>query len=234
MVDNTQTDAASGVAAVDRALSIVAALEASSQPISLSDLSRQTDLYKSTILRLIVSLEKAGYVIRASDGKYGIGPMAWRLGLAYERSNPLKTHIMPVLQKLVENGTESASFHIRQTIDSRLCLFRVDSMHSTLDRVQAGQTLPLRGAAGRILQIFEAETVASGKERIAISYGERDPSCAGIASPVFGADGRLKGALSLSGPLDRFTADAVAFMRAQILEAASLITISLGGTAANN
>ncbi len=227
--DSPSTEAASGVAAVDRALSIVAALEATAEPMALADLSRRTGLYKSTILRLLASLERAGYTQRLADGSYGLGPMAWRLGRAYDRSNPLRTQILPVLQKLVRNGTESASFHIRHDVESRLCLFRVDSHHATLDRVQAGQILPMRGAAGRILLAFESETVASTEDRIAISYGERDPSCAGIATPVFGADGRLHGAVSLSGPRERFTEGAVAFMRAQLLDAADAVTAALGG-----
>lgn len=50
-----------GVAAVDRALSIVTALENSSGPMTLADLAAQTGC-KSTILRLLGSLIPAGYV----------------------------------------------------------------------------------------------------------------------------------------------------------------------------
>lgn len=219
----------SGVAAVDRALAIVGALEASGEPVALAELARETKLYKSTILRLLASLEKAGYAVRFGDGRYGLGPMAWRLGLAYERSSQVEKQILPVLHGLVRNGTESASFHVRNDEDSRLCLLRVDSHHATLDRVQVGQVLPLRGAAGRILLAFEEETAVSGKDRVAVSYGERDVHCAGVATPVFGADGRLLGALSLSGPRERFTEDAVSRMRALILEAGQSVTASLGG-----
>ena len=35
--------------------------------------------------------------------------------------------------------------------------------------------------------------------------GERDPSCAAVASPVFGPDGEACGAISLSGPKERFS-----------------------------
>ena len=63
----------------------------------------------------------------------------------------------------------------------------------------------------------------------AISYGERDPDCAGIASPVFGADDKLVGALSVSGPKSRFTEENVRKMSAQVIDAAKRITYSLGG-----
>lgn len=75
----------------------------------------------------MASLEGNGYVTRLRDGGYDLGPAAFRLGIAYERRNGLRGHVMPVLQDLVERGTESSSFHVRQDAGHRLCLFRVDS-----------------------------------------------------------------------------------------------------------
>ena len=72
-----------GVAAVERALTIVSALERANGPVSLADLSRLTGFYKSTILRLMASLEGNGYVTRLRDGGYDLGPAAFRLGIAY-------------------------------------------------------------------------------------------------------------------------------------------------------
>ncbi len=225
-----EPDASGGVAAVDRAFSIVAAVESANTPIGLSEIARRTGLYKSTILRLMVSLERAGYITRLSEARYGLGPAVWRLGLAYERSNPFKTHIEPLLHHLVDSGTESASFHIRAGPDSRLCLLRVDSHHATLDRVQAGGVLPMRGAAATILAEFEHGYRPTAESRIALSYGERDPACAGLATPVFGAGDQLQGALSLSGPRERFTDETVARMRDLLLRSAERATLALGGS----
>jgi len=141
---------------------------------------------------------------------------------------------MPVLRQLVTAGTESPSFHVRHDAKQRLCVFRVDSQHSTLDRVEAGALLPLdRGAAGRVILAFDgAEGESFNRIRntfVALSFGERDPDCAGIAAPVFGADGRLVGALSVSGPKPRFTPDTIASMTAQVLQGALRLTHALGG-----
>ena len=228
--EQADPDATGGVAAVDRAFSIIAAIEGSDVPLGLSELSRRTGLYKSTILRLMMSLERAGYIARLNEARYGLGPTVWRLGHAYERSNPLKTHIEPILRQLVDGGTESASFHVRNGPDSRLCLIRVDSHHSTLDHVRSGDVLPLKGAAGKILVEFANGRGPAGRDRIAISYGERDPSCAGIATPVFGVGDHLLGALSLSGPRERFTEKKVASMRKLLLQAAERASTALGGS----
>lgn len=223
-----------GVAAVDRALTIVAAIAAAPAPCTLAQLAEATTYYKSTILRLLSSLERAGYVIRLRQGTYALGAMAFRLGAAYERSNPLREIVVPVLADLVEGGSESASFHVRQGRDSRICLFRVDSHHSTLDRIDAGDVLPLdRGAAGRIIVAFDGDASAQydalRRDHFAISLGEREPGCAGMAVPVFGAEGILQGALSLSGPAERFTKASIATWRPRLAAAAAELTRILGG-----
>lgn len=222
-----------GVAAVDRALSIVRAAEEAAAPMTLAELSAATGLYKSTLLRLLTSLVKFGMITRAADGRYGLGPFAFRLGRAYDATYQASEHVVPILQRLVDDGTESASFHVRQDEKNRLCLFRVDSHHSTLDRVRAGELLPLhRGAPGRVLLAFEEVTELDRMRpmpALQFSDGERDPNCAAIACPAFGPYNEIYGAISLSGPRERYSPAAVERMSELLLKAAQDLTESLGG-----
>lgn len=220
-----------GVAAVERALAIVEAIERAEQPLTLTGVADTTGLYKSAVLRMMVTLERRGLVLRRADQRYVLGPLAFRLGRAYARSNPLEEQLAPLMHALVQRGTESPSFHVQQDGETRLCLLRVDSNHSTLDRVRAGDLLPLkRGAAGKVLLRFATGAAeAQGTELAEYSFGERDPLCGAVAGPVFGPGGELVGALSLSGPLDRFTEAAVKKMVKPLLEACETATRSLGG-----
>lgn len=223
-----------GVAAVERALSILAAFDSEPEALTLAALARRTGLYKSTLLRLMTSLQEFGYLLQLPDGRYHLGPTPFRLGAVYQRANRLHDHVMPVLRHLVVAGTESPSFHIRHDTRQRLCVFRVDSQHSTLDRVESGGLLPLdRGAAGKIILAFNGEQGAAfdriRQDFVVASFGERDPDCAGIASPVFGPDGKLAGALSVSGPKPRFTKDNAKRMSDLVLESALRLTRTLGG-----
>lgn len=68
-----------GVAAVDRAFLILSAFQEGDNPLSLALLARRTGLYKSTILRLMQSLIRAGFVVRLPDGNYVVGPAPSRL-----------------------------------------------------------------------------------------------------------------------------------------------------------
>ncbi|MBG9390680.1 IclR family transcriptional regulator [Caenimonas aquaedulcis] len=220
-----------GAAAVDRALTIVATLEANAAPMSLAELARQTGMYKSTLLRLIASLERSTLVVRRSDQKYALGPFAFRLGRAFEATHHLERYIMPLMQQLADAGTESPSFHVWHDETTRLCLLRVDSHHSTLDRLRSGDLLPIdRGAPGKVLRAFRnAPNGTADVPLIHTSFGERDPACASLAVPVFGAGGSLVGSMSLSGPRERFSAEALEKMSGPLRDAAAQATRALGG-----
>jgi len=226
------SSSADGVAAVDRALVIATTLAQAGSPLSLADIARLTGMYKSTLLRLLASLERSGLVVQRSDKRYALGPLAFLFGRTFDASYALKETIQPVLEWLVTQGTESPSFHIRNDADTRICLSRVDSAHSTLDRVRTGDILPLqRGAAGKVLTAFACgyAAAAAGTPLIMTSFGERDPLCGAIAAPVFGPGNTLLGALSLSGPLERFSELAVKRMSDVLLVAARRATVALGG-----
>ena len=108
-----------GVAAVDRALSILDAL--TDDRVSLADISKRTGLYKSTVLRLIKSLEKAGYVLRMADGAYRLGSKVLLLGALYQRHFRTSDIVPPVLERLAAELHEGASFYICEG-EQRVCL----------------------------------------------------------------------------------------------------------------
>ena len=220
-----------GVAAVDRALAIARALERARQPLTLSELAAATGLYPSAVLRLAVSLDKCGLVVRRRDQRFMLGPFALQVGKAYQAMLPVEQLLQPVMQDLVRDGMESPSYHVRADESKRLCVLRLDSNHATLDRVRVGDYLPLdRGAAGRILtRGVPAQPVGSGLELLAVSLGERDPSCAAVAGPIFGPGQELLGSLSLSGPMERFNETTIAAMKPVLLAVCEQITRELGG-----
>lgn len=223
-----------GVAAVNRALAILDTFTEDNPVLTLAQLSQKTGLYKSTILRLLQSLDAYGYVNRLDGGAYVLGPKPVRLaGLAAKSLHPAEV-VMPVLRELVQAAGESASFYVRSGAQ-RLCAYRVDSPRSVRDNVQVGQLLPLdKGAAGRVLVDFElgAGHGLSAGMPVRISRGERDPETAAIACPVFGAGNRLEGAVTLSGPLTRFGESATPAMVAPLIAAARKLTVGFMGDAA--
>jgi DNA-binding IclR family transcriptional regulator len=222
-----------GVAAVNRALAILDSFSEEAAALTLAQISKKTGLYKSTILRLLQSLEAFDYVRRLDSGLYVLGPTPVRLGtLAKKGFHPAEV-LMPVLRDLVQATSESASFYVRSG-NMRLCAYRIDSPRSVRDNVQIGQLIPLnKGAGGHVLLDFEnfsrAELENGVKRLVHVTRGERDSETAAIACPVFGPEMKLEGALSISGPIHRFDDQAVAKMTPHLIDAARSLTDSFFG-----
>jgi DNA-binding IclR family transcriptional regulator len=234
-----QDAAAGGVAAVDRALSLLAVFSATHEPQTLVALSAATKLYKSTVLRLLASLIHRDLVRQLADGRYALGSEVARLHAAYARSFSMADVVMPTLQKLVAATGESAAFHVRQG-QARLCLYRVDSPHPVRDHIKAGDLLPIdKGAGARVLDAFAnpferlpgRRNADLAREVLKLGYfagiGDRDNEVAGISAPVFAADGALSGAITLTIPTNRYRESHVP----EVLAAAASLSKALGYTA---
>lgn len=218
-----------GAAAVDRAISLLAAFRAGDQSLSVTELAERTRLYNSTVLRLLASLAHGGLVRRTAQGRWALGAEVARLAGLYAASFSLEDVVLPEMRALVERTQESVSFHVRQG-EQRLVLFRIDSPQLLRDHARAGDLLPLdRGAGGRVLM-----ACAGAKGRLyeqirrdgyAMLAGDRIPGLAGISAPVWRPGRELVGALTLTAPEQRVQPSFVDELRAS----AARLTRALGG-----
>jgi len=231
--DNAES---SGVAVLDRAFSLLAAFSARDAALTLTELSKRTGLYKSTVLRLLSALEHGGFIRKLADGQYAIGPQPLRLASIYQRSFQVGHVIEPILKQLSVATGETASFYVRHE-DKRVALFRVEPSRAVRASVEIGQEYAVaQGASGKVLLAFSlpaAPEFQAIRERFwAVSYGERDPETASAAAPVFGVNGELQGALAISGPRARLAASGAMYEACRhVLEAAREATMALGGLA---
>lgn len=228
-----------GVAAVDRALTVLTAFSARQPQLSLAQMAEATGLYKSTILRLAESLQDFGFLKRDESGTFRLGPAVLSLAETFRSDLHPAEIVMPMLRVLATQTLESASLYVPAIKGKRLCAYRVTSSRAITDNVRAGDLLPIdQGAGGHVLLAFgdvNSQRLSADKLNLvrammfAATRGERDSETAAIACPVFGPQGRLEGALCLSGPLQRFSAISVQQMRTPLLEAARYMTLALGG-----
>lgn len=223
-----------GAAAVDRALTLLAAFRDGDRSLALAELAARTGLYKSTALRLLASLEHARLLQREEDGRWSLGPELARLHALRASGFSLEAQVLPALRELVAATRESAAFHVRRG-DARLCLYRVDSPQLLRDHVRVGDLLPLdRGAGARVLRAFEGGIGGGGArgklceqirhDGVADLIGDRVADLAGISAPVFGASGELLGALTLTLPASRHRKT----LAAQVRQAAARLSRRLG------
>lgn len=224
-----------GVAAVNRALEVLAAFSMHDDALSLAELSSRTGLYKSTILRLIQSLEKYGHLQRTPDNAYRLGPKTLYLGSIYQNHFDPAQHVPQLLRRLAAEVNETASFYVREG-DSRICLFRHEAARPVRASVLQGERLPLNvGAAGHVILAFGGALGARyegiRQARYAVSVGERDPETAAIACPVPGVRGDLAGVLNISVPRFRLEQLALESLAPVLFRYASELTRLYGGEA---
>lgn len=224
--------AVDGVASADRALAVLTAFRRGDGPLSLAELSARTGLVKSTIMRLVVSLEGHGLMIRLGDGSYQLDAEVLRLGTIYQESFKLDTFVLPVLEELVARLNETASFYIRRG-EQRLCLFRVESPHLLRLHIREGDMLPLEASAtSQVLRVFSTHPLPDYAATIELpiyTAGMVDAHTASISTPVFGNGGKLMGALTVSGPTTRLTATYAQEIKGLVKAAGDGLTKALGG-----
>jgi DNA-binding IclR family transcriptional regulator len=222
-----------GVAAVDRAFSIIESFHAGEASLSLQALAARTGLNKATIIRLIASLEKAGCMLRLAHGEYALGPSLLRYGSLYQSSFHLADHVLPVLRGLVRDSGETAAFFVRDG-DQRVCLHRVESNSALRLHLKEGERHPLLpGGTGRVMLAFSGEDGAAfdaiRRDRYVVNIGEREPEISSVAAPVLRTGGDLVGTISLTGPTGKFSNDNADRLVKLLLPAAATLTRLCGG-----
>jgi len=125
---NRETE--SGVAAAERALAVLAAFDEDAPVLTLAKLAARTGMGKSTLLRLLVSLVRTGFIERHDDGTYRIGSQAWRVGSLFTLDLSLEKILLPIMEQLAARTKESVAFYVRLegvTPPTRICLLRVSA-----------------------------------------------------------------------------------------------------------
>jgi DNA-binding IclR family transcriptional regulator len=219
---------AQGVNAAERALALLDAFIGDGSR-GLADLAKATELAKPTVLRLLVSLERSGYVVRLADGRYQLGAKLMQLGATYRDNFRLDQHVLPVLEQIAAATLESAAFHIREG-EHRLLLFRVESPQAVRDAPKPAVLIPLDATStGHVLGT--AAWPAHGKDaRVPVYFtsGVYDAQTASVSTAVFAAGPTLAGALTVSGPVGRFGAAKVRDIAAHLAVAALALSTALG------
>ncbi|MDQ0190739.1 IclR family transcriptional regulator [Alicyclobacillus cycloheptanicus] len=230
MQEDVTTQAHATVRAVDRALDILLCFGRSSGGLTLSEISKQVNLHKSTVYRLLTSLQVKGFVRRDPDSdKYFVGWSVLELLSGLHESDELSSLALPEMTRLRDRTGETVSLYVRVGRE-RLRIQAVDSQEPVRNVAIIGKTYPLYiGASGKVLlafadssvleQVFQDASMPPDFDRedllkqlavirrdgYATSIQERDTGAAAAAAPVFDKNHELVASLSVSGPVSRFT-----------------------------
>jgi DNA-binding IclR family transcriptional regulator len=233
------------VGVLDRCVAVLGAIEGGAR--SFTDVVERTGLSRPTAHRLIQGLEDHGFLVHVGGLGYVLGPRL--LGLAASAMNdlPLRDLARPVLERLARSTGESAQLFVRDR-DKRVCIDTAESDSELRTIVEVGSALPLtKGSAGKVFLawtgdhdrarlIGTADDAARLEQQVATtrrrgwaeSVAERAPGVASVSAPVFGPDGSLLAAVSVSGPMSRLGQLRAKRYAPAVLEAAKEIERALG------
>ena len=243
---------------VARALSILECFTASEPEQTLKQLCEKTGLYKSRVHRLSRTLLDCGYLVRSSYSSYRLGPKLLVLGKVYERSNTLVSISRPIMQELAATAGESVALFALES-DKSICLAREYGPSRLFFAINEGDFMELHATAiGRVLLAHATEklrkkvlsrdlaaitpaTIVDGrrleeecrailKRGYTVSREEREPGVAAIAAPIFDFDNKVPAALSLVGPVQRFSEENLAGLVKKLLASTRMLSSLLGDT----
>ena len=199
----------------------------SAKPMTLTEVARETDLPKSTVLRFLKILEEGEWVYRDQAGVYSLGAAIAGLVARYLSAEPLVGAATPPMRSLRAALDETISLSRRAGL-SRVCVQEFPSTQNLRLVLGLGEQGPLHaGASGLLLFAhmppeerarladvgfarYTSRTITSlgelevEAERIraqgwAMTRGQRTEGGLAIAVPVFGPSGEVA-ALGVFGP----------------------------------
>lgn len=233
------------VGVLDRCVAVLGAVEGGAR--SFTDVVERTGLARPTAHRLILGLEDHGFLVHVGGFGYVLGPRLLGLAATAMRDLPLRDLARPVLERLARSTGESAQLFVRDR-DRRICVDAAESDSELRTIVEVGSSLPLtKGSAGKVFLAWTGDhdrarltgtadnparleqQVATARRRgWADSVSERAPGVASVSAPIFGPDGFLLAAISVSGPASRLGQLRAKRYAPAVIEAAKEIEAALG------
>ncbi|MDR7482096.1 MAG: IclR family transcriptional regulator [Armatimonadota bacterium] len=246
------------VKALDKALALLAIMAPTPERSEwkLVELAKQTRLPLSTVHRLLNALAQRRFVERGEGGRYRLGLTLLQLGHAVWENLPLRQIAWPVMADLARRTEDTVYLTMRdgdegvyvEKIDSQLYLriaepvgFRRPlyvgaSRKAMLAFLPPGEIRRIvregasRSLLGRrvTIQALLCELQRIREAGYAITWGETTEGTAGVAAPLIDARGWPIGAISVSGPAQRFPADRLPKLGQHVRDAAEVISGRLG------
>ncbi len=252
------TKSTSSVQAVKRAIAILKVFSSDEPELGVSEISRRLGIPKSTVSRLLATLEEEGLVAQDPEtGLYRLGVELIRLANSVHRFTDLKRIARPYMRKLAIDVGESVSIAVLQGRDVVNLDVYVPPGHLIKRIGWAGRLMPAYAtAAGRAILAYlprdERKDVLSGPfqaytsrtitdparlrielQRIraqgyAMAFEELEEGLHAVSAPIFNYEGHVIASLSVSGPAYRLTPERMREIAPKVVETTLRISAEMG------
>lgn len=242
-----------------KGLAVLELLSRSSQPLSLTQISRELGMVKSNVHRLMQALLETHFVLRDDEsGNYSASIKLWELGSAVLAKLDLRRHSQHQMDTLMSRTGESVHLSVLDGAEV-VYVHKVDSPNPVRAYSQIGGRAPAYCVAtgkaqlafavtsvlertAQTLESFTPRTIVDPKQFLremkkvreqgfALNRAEWRDNVWGIAAPVMDARGSVIAAVGISGPAERFRRSLLAEWTQAVVTIATEISNSLGGHA---
>ncbi len=245
-----------GTQAVDRALGLLTQVMESATALTFSELQESSGLAKSTVSRLLSSLEASSLISRTPQGLIRPGAGLTRFAYAHAPNDELLEFSQSAMQTLNDLTGETINLavllgHEVEQISQIDCTFHMGGVNWGVSRVPLhcsalGKAFLAHGAQlpeGRLTRLtprsvtnraeLENQLVTIRERGWAIADSELEIGLIAIAAPIFRESGNMIGAMSISGPTMRMTREVTEQYAQLLLEETARVSEKFGfsGTA---
>jgi DNA-binding IclR family transcriptional regulator len=244
------------VQSVDRALSIMEILARDGWS-SVTDIARELEVHKSTVFRLVATMQRRGIVEQhAASQKYRLGFAMVRLASGIRGEPDLVEVARPTLELLSEELDETVDLAVME--EGEVTNIDQASLSTSIVSVDwVGHRTPMHVAAsGKVFLAFADESereafLRQPLERVtdrtvtdpavlraqleetrergyAITMGELEEGLNALAAPIRSSDGSIIAVIVVSGPEYRMTEQRIPEAALAVREAAASVSRQLG------
>lgn len=247
---------AQSVQAVERAIEVLDVIRDSGGEAGVSEISRELDLAKSTVHRLLCALMKGGLVKKNEEtNAYSLGHKILELAFEATTEWELMSIAMPYLEELRDMVEETTALayrfgwkytYVAQAVSlSEYCFTPHLGQQYPLHWAATGKTILAHLPSGEIDEylrfvplkpatdhtITESNALLSELNKIqtvdyAVSFGERRPGASAVAAPLLNHEDRPYGAVAVIGPESRLQGRNIEALGLAVTKAAQRISIA--------
>lgn len=241
-----------------RSLQILETFAVPNPVFSIPEISRHVGLHRSTVHRLVVTLETAGWLRKLPNTeKYTLGIKVSTLGSIANAGISSKEVVRPLLEDLARKTGETVILSMSNNLES-LCIDKVESSQAIKISSNIGQNFPLHaGATGfavllgmptelvekvlfsKPLTAYTEKTIVEPNALLdlykqhkqngyIVTCGIVDAGVTAIAAPIFFMKENAYGSVGIVLPENRATAENIELLIKMVLETKKAINKKIG------
>lgn len=227
--------------------------------LTFNEMIELSGLPKTSLHRMVVSLEEMGFLTKDDDGYYSLGLIFLQFGQLVAERLDIRKIAFPVMKQLRDDVEEAVNLIVRDNNEG-MYIEKINTLHPVRLYTSIGRRSPLYAGDSRIilanlseaerehyLENIELKPIAIGtitdknvlrqalydarKDGYTITSSELENYTKSISAPIWNGQNQIIAGLSIAGIDARFQEDRLPELIEKVTNAAKQISLKLGSQA---